>query len=154
MTIKTTPIKLVLASLLALALLMTAELAAAEQFVEDKDYVVHYSAFTSTLLTPEVASAYGLMRSRQRGIINIAVQRKQPGGSPKAVMAQLVGFTGQLGGSEIPLDFKVVEEGDAIYYLAEFRVHDGDELNFDIKVKPTPETVPLKISFSQSFYAD
>ncbi|MGB1062518.1 MAG: DUF4426 domain-containing protein, partial [Ketobacter sp.] len=69
MTIKITHIRIILASLLALALLLTAELAAAEQFIEDKDYVVHYSAFTSTLLTPEVASAYGLMRSRQRGIV-------------------------------------------------------------------------------------
>lgn len=139
---------------LALVLLLTAQLAAAEQFVEDKNYVVHYSAFNSTLLTPEVANANGLMRSRQRGIVNIAVQRKQPGGRPKAVMAQLEGYTGQMGGSEIPLDFQVVEEGDAIYYLAEFRFHDGDKLNFDIKVKPTPEAAPLKISFSQSFFAD
>lgn len=154
MTIKITHIKIILASLLAVVLLLTAELAAAEQFIEDKDYVVHYSAFTSTLLTPEVASAYGLMRSRQRGIVNISVQRKQPGGHPKSILAQLKGYTGQLGGSEIPLDFQVVEEGDAIYYLAEFRVGDGDKLNFDIKVSPTPESRPLKVSFSQSFFSE
>ena len=154
MTIKITHIRIILASLLALALLLTAELAAAEQFIEDKDYVVHYSAFTSTLLTPEVASAYGLMRSRQRGIVNISVQRKQPGGLTKSVLAQLKGYTGQLGGSEIPLDFQVVEEGDAIYYLAEFRVRDGDKLDFAINVSPTPESAPLKVSFSQRFYSE
>jgi len=157
MTIRITPLKLLLAALLAIALLITSELAAAadgDKFVENKDYVVHYSAFTSTLLTPQVAQAYGLMRSGKRGIINIAVQRKQPDGRTKAVMAQLEGYTGQTGGSEIPLDFKVVEEGDAIYYLAEFRFGDGDKLNFDIKVKPTPETAPLKVSFSQSFFED
>ena len=154
MTRKLTRIRQLLATLPALALLLIAQLATAEQFVEDKDYVVHYSAFTSTLLTPEVAGAYGLMRSRQRGIVNIAVQRKQPGSMPKAVMAQLEGYTGQRGGSEIPLEFQVVEEGDAIYYLAEFKIHDGDKLDFDIKVKPTPQAAPLKVNFNQSFFAD
>lgn len=146
--------KLMLGALLALALLLASELAAAEQFIEDQHYIVHYSAFNATLLTPQVAQAYGLTRSRHRGIINIAVQRKMPDGSNKGVMAQLEGYTGQLGGSEIPLDFQVVEEGDAIYYLAQFLVSDGNTLNFDIKVKPTPEAAPLKVRFSQIFFAD
>ncbi|MVF13664.1 DUF4426 domain-containing protein [Ketobacter sp. MCCC 1A13808] len=150
----TTTLKITLASILAAVLLLATELAAADQYIEDDDYIVHYSAFNSTLLTAEVAEAYGLMRSRQRGLINISVQRKMPGGPPKAVMSQLKGFTGQLGGSEIPLDFKMVEEGRAIYYLAEFLVDEGDKLNFDIQVKPTPDYGSLKLSFSQSFFAD
>ncbi|MEE2730295.1 MAG: DUF4426 domain-containing protein [Pseudomonadota bacterium] len=154
MNLQPRTIKRILTPLTGLFLLLAATLVAAEQLVENKDYVVHYSAFNSTHLTPEVADRYGLMRSRQRGVINIAVQRKQPGGTPKAVMAQLEGFTGQRGGSEIPLQFQVVEEGDAIYYLAEFRIHDGDQLDFDIKVKPTPEVPQLKVSFSQEFYTD
>ena len=52
------------------------------------------------------------------------------------------------------LSFQVVEEGDAIYYLAEFRVRDGDKLDFAINVSPTPESAPLKVSFSQSFYSE
>lgn len=154
MNIRTPSSRFLSRLLLILTLLITCRLAVAEQFVEDNNYVVHYSAFTSTLLTPQVADAYGLMRSRQRGIINIAVQRKQSGSQPKAVMAQLKGFTGQMGGSEIPLNFQLVQEGDAIYYLAEFRFGDGDKLNFDITVKPTPEAAPLKIRFSQHFYSD
>ena len=153
-TIRMTRFKILIGTLLAIALLVTADLAAAEQLVEDQHYVVHYSAFNSTHLTPEVAQAYGLMRSRHRGVVNIAVQRKMPGGSNKAVMAQLTGYTGQLGGSEIPLDFQMVEEGDAIYYLAQFLTSDGGKLNFDIKVKPTPEASPLKVSFEQSFFVD
>jgi hypothetical protein len=146
--------KTLLTLLISLALFCASPLASAEQFVENDDYVVHYSAFNSTMIQPNVADAYGLMRSRTRGILNISVQRKQPTGLPKAVMAQLKGFTGQLGGSEIPLDFQLVQEGDAIYYLAEFRFGDGDKLDFDISIKPTPQAEPLKIRFSQSFFAD
>lgn len=126
----------------------------AEKFVEDDQYVVHYNAFNSTILKPEVAKAYDLMRSRQRAIMNIAVQRKMPDGSRKAVMAQLQGYTGALGGSERPLDFKVVTEGDAIYYLAEFLIGNGEKLNFDIKVTPTPGSAPIRIAFSQEFFQD
>lgn len=136
------------------ALLLISQLSLAEQFIENSDYIVHYSAFNSTLVTPEVAKAYDLKRSRQRGLVNISVQRKNPTGMPKAIMAQLKGYTGQLGGSEIPLDFKVITEGDAIYYLAEFLVRDGETLNFDIKISPTPEAAPLKVKFSQTFYSD
>lgn len=147
-------VKIILRSLLAISLLLTAELAAAEQFIEDKNYIVHYSAFNSTLVTPEVAKAYDLKRSRQRGLVNISVMRKMPDGSHKAVLAQLKGYTGQLGGSEIPLDFQVVEEGEAIYYLAQFQLRSGNNLNFDIKVKPTPEHPGLKVSFAQRFFED
>lgn len=139
---------------LSLLLLLCGWNVRAEQFVEDDAYVVHYSAFNSTMLQPEVAKAYDLMRSRQRAVMNIAVQRKMPDGSRKAVMAQLKGYTGALGGSERPLDFKVVTEGDAIYYLAEFLIGNGEKLNFDIVVQPTPEASPIKVSFTQEFFQD
>lgn len=139
---------------LSLLLLLCGWNARAEQFVEDDAYVVHYSAFNSTMLQPEVAKAYDLMRSRQRAVMNIAVQRKMPDGSRKAVMAQLKGYTGALGGSERPLDFKMVSEGDAIYYLAEFLIGNGEKLNFDIVVQPTPEASPIKVSFTQEFFQD
>ena len=141
--------------LLSLFLLVLASASArAEQFVEDDQYVVHYSAFNSSMLTPEVAKAYDLMRSRQRAVMNVAVQKKMPDGSRKAVMAQLQGYTGALGGSERPLDFKVVTEGDAIYYLAEFLIGNGEKLNFDIKVSPAPDRAPIKVAFSQEFFQD
>ena len=151
MTIKA---KYLFGLLLAMSLLLTANMVEAEQYIEDKQYVVHYNALSSILIKPEIAKAYGLQRSRQRGLVNISVQRKMPDGSTKAVMSQLKGYTGQLGGSEIPLDFKLVTEGDAIYYLAQFPTREGDQLDFDIKVRPTPEHAPLKLSFSQAFFSD
>jgi len=147
--------KTITSLLLSMFLLALCSFSQAEQFVEDDQYVVHYSAFNSSMLTPDVAKTYDLMRSRQRAIMNISVQKKMPGGAtPKAVMAQLEGYTGALGGSERQLDFKVITEGDAIYYLAEFLIGNGEKLNFDIKVKPTPDHTPIKVSFSQEFFQD
>ena len=59
-----------------LALLMTLPLRA-EQMKELGPWQVHYNAFNSSFLTPEVAKTYSLERSRYNGIINIAVQDKQ-----------------------------------------------------------------------------
>lgn len=126
----------------------------AEQFVENDQYQVYYSAFNSSMLTPEIAKAHDLMRSRQRAVMNISVLKKMPDGSKKSVMTQVSGYAAALGGSERPLDFKMVTEGDAIYYLAEFLVGNGEKLNFDIKVKPTPESPEIKVTFSQEFFQD
>ena len=70
-----------------LALLITLPLKA-EQMKELGPWQVHYSAFNSSFLTPEVAKAYGLERSRYNAIINIAVQDKR-------AKAQAVGITGE-----------------------------------------------------------
>ena len=86
--------------------------------------------------------------------MNVSVQRKMPDGTSKAVMSQLEGYTGALGGSERPLNFKMVSDGSAIYYLAEFLIGNGEKLNFDIKVKPTPEYAPIKVEFSQDFFTE
>ena len=92
-----------------LALLMTLPLRA-EQMQELGPWKVHYSAFNSSFLTPEVARTYGLERSRYNGIVNIAVQNKQG-------VAQAVGISGEarnLTGTLRPLNFQEVKEGNAI----------------------------------------
>lgn len=128
--------------------------AQADKFVEDEQYVVHYNAFNSTLLKPEVAKANDLLRSRQRAIMNVTVQKKMASGMPKAVTAQVSGYTGAMGGSERTLDFRMVTEGEAIYYLAEFLIGNGETLHFNVTVKPTPEHPPIKINFNQQFFQD
>jgi hypothetical protein len=37
------------------------------------DVTVHYSAFTSSMLQPDIAAATGLVRSKNQGVLNIAV---------------------------------------------------------------------------------
>ncbi len=138
----------------SLILTATAGLAQAEQLRENDEYIVYYSALNSIIIQPDIAKAYGLQRSRQRGLLNISVQRKMPDGSNKPVMSQLKGYASHLSGSEIPLEFNLVTEGKAIYYLAQFPIRNGDELRFDIVAKPTPDADPIKIRFSQDFYTE
>ena len=126
----------------------------AEQKIEDDNYIVHYSAINTTMLTPEVAKASGITRSRKRGMLNIAVQKKQKGNKIEGVLAQLNGNVRNLIGQQRTLDFNVITEGSAIYYLAEFFLDDGERLSFEINVQPTPQYRGLKVSFDQTFFID
>lgn len=130
-----------------LALLMTLPLKA-EQMKELGPWLVHYNAFNSSFLTPEVAKAYGLERSRYNAIINIAVQDKQK-------VAQAVGITGEaknLTGTIRTLSFQEVKEGDAIYYLATLPYRNEDTYQFTLKIMGGVQQQNL--SFQQTFYVD
>lgn len=126
----------------------------AEQKIEDDNYIVHYSAINTTMLTPEVAKASGITRSRKRGMLNIAVQKKQKSGKTEGVLSQLNGNVRNLIGQQRTLDFNVITEGSAIYYLAEFFIDNGERLSFEINVQPTPQYRGLKVSFDQTFFID
>ena len=126
----------------------------AEQKIEDDNYIVHYSAINTTMLTAEVAKASGITRSRKRGMLNIAVQKKQKSGKIEGVLAQLNGNVSNLIGQQRTLEFNVITEGAAIYYLAEFFLDDGERLSFSINVQPTPQYRGLRVSFDQTFFID
>ena len=130
-----------------LALLMTLPLRA-EQMKELGPWQVHYNAFTSSFLTPEVAKTYGLERSRYNGIINIAVQDKQG----KAQAVSVTGEAKNLTGTIRNLSFQEVKEGDAIYYLATLPYRNEDTYQFTLKIMGGGQQQIL--TFQQTFYVD
>ncbi|MFB2831217.1 DUF4426 domain-containing protein [Aeromonas jandaei] len=130
-----------------LALLMTLPLRA-EQMKELGPWQVHYNAFNSSFLTPEVAKTYGLERSRYNGIINIAVQDKQG----KAQAVSVIGEAKNLTGTIRNLSFQEVKEGDAIYYLATLPYRNEDTYQFTMKIMGGGQQQIL--TFQQTFYID
>ncbi|MBL0626887.1 DUF4426 domain-containing protein [Aeromonas jandaei] len=130
-----------------LALLMTLPLRA-EQMKELGPWQVHYNAFNSSFLPPEVAKTYGLERSRYNGIINIAVQDKQG----KAQAVSVTGEAKNLTGTIRNLSFQEVKEGDAIYYLATLPYRNEDTYQFTLKIMGGGQQQIL--TFQQTFYVD
>jgi len=125
----------------------------AEQVEEFGDYRVHYNAFVSTLLTPEIAKAYDLTRSRYHAVINITVQKIQDG-SYKPFSAKVAGTATNLYGKQRSLDMKKVTERDAIYYLGELPFSNEETLTFDIQVIPEGETIAHNLRFKKQFFVD
>lgn len=117
------------------------------------NYVIHYNAFRSDTLTPEIAKAYSLTRRNNRMVVNITVQKKN-GDVTKPVKAKISGFASNLTGQIKDLKFKEIHDGEAIYYLAQSQVSNRETLKFDITATPAGEKLVAKVNFKQQFYTD
>jgi hypothetical protein len=117
------------------------------------DVQVHYSALSTTSLSPEVARQYAIIRSAGRGLLNIAVLRGTQTGLQRAIPAAIAGAATNLAGQRQILSLREVREGEAIYYLAEPRIDDGETLEFELAVTPDGESSPIEIRFRQQFFA-
>ncbi|MEO1888917.1 MAG: DUF4426 domain-containing protein [Cycloclasticus sp.] len=119
------------------------------------EYIVYYNAFTADTLPPQMASAYGILRSKYKGVLNLSIQKKQnPGKLPQPVNAKVEIEAFNLVGQLKSLDSRRVTEGQAIYYISEFRVSNMERITFSISLKPEGEIRPLEFKFTQQFYID
>lgn len=140
-------------ALMASALL----LAPAVQAENSQDFgntVVHFNAFSSTILSPQVAKAYGITRSGSRALVNIAVlgKKMETTGVPQA--SKVEGTGTNLNGQVKNLTFREIREDGAIYYLSELRVNNEDTIRFDIRVTPDGASEPLVVKFNKQFFVD
>ncbi|OYQ11783.1 homoserine acetyltransferase [Pseudomonas mandelii] len=94
------------------------------------DVTVHYNTFNSTFLTPDIAKAAELTRSKNQGVINVSVIKEG-----KPLMAQVSGTVKDLTSQSVPLKFKQITEQGAIYYIAQFPVDQQEIRTFEIKVQ-------------------
>ncbi|MBT8120504.1 MAG: DUF4426 domain-containing protein [Gammaproteobacteria bacterium] len=124
----------------------------AENSKEFGDYVVHYNAFRSDTISPEVAKQHGLARANNRVLINIALLKKVLNTTGKPTAAKVSGHASNLTGQLKQLEFKEITEGNAIYYLAETKISDGEFLKFDLKIIPEGETRAARLQFDKRFF--
>lgn len=139
-------------SALILAVSLVSPLVQAEQSKEIGQLEVHYIAFPSTFITPEIASQYQISRSAYNGLINITVLDKMQNGKP-AITGILQGRVRNLLGNSNTLNFREIKEGDAVYYIAEFRISDQETYIFDIDINAEGNRSG-KLTFNQKFYVD
>jgi hypothetical protein len=140
--------------LLLLPLLGVGFPATAESSKEFGDYVIHYNAFRSDALTPEVAKTYELTRRNNRVIVNIAVLKKIMNTTGKPTAAVVEGHASNLVGQLKGLEFREIKEGTAIYYLAETKISDGEFLKFELNITPEGEPQPARLRFDKRFFTD
>lgn len=112
------------------------------------DLDVHYSAFNSSFLQPEVAAAAGLSRGKQQGVLNISVFKA---GHP--AVAVVSGEMRNLLGQTHSLRFKQVTEGEAIYYLAQFPIEQQEVLRFSISIQADGGNTH-SLDFNQELFPD
>lgn len=126
--------------------------AMAEQSSTFGDYTVHYSAFTTEILTPEVAKAYGISRSKSRALLNISVLKKVMGTTGQPVRAKVQATATNLSSQLRRLEVRELIDAGAIYYIAETAVADGETLKFSITVTPEDGSAATTVTFDQQFF--
>ena len=134
------------------ALALISVVSFAEQKQVFGDYEVHYIGLTSSELDKEVARLYGIPRSRTLGYLSISVLKKGISEMPVAWNAELNGTLSNLVGQQKTLEFKRIQETNALYFYTTFETLDDNMYRFNIKVKPEGQAREYDLKFSQRFY--
>jgi len=115
------------------------------------DDTVHFSVLNTSFLSPQIARSYGIVRGKNKFLINIAV-RRQAGLSSVALRAQASGSQSDLI-HRTPLEFREIIEQDAIYYIAEFAISNDERRDFRLQI--TVDDKPsYDIQFNKMLYVD
>ncbi len=112
---------------------------------------IHYNALTTDELSPEVARAYKIERSKTRGLVTLSVLKKNKVGVLTPVPARLTMYVTNLNQQLANITLREIREGTAVYYLGDFRVAPPDTLKFTTTVEVAGEP-KNEMSFTQKFY--
>lgn len=134
----------------AIILMSPMALAQDEYQLSFANYTVHYNAFPSEFLEPQVSKTVGIKRSASRGVLAIAVKEKL-GNTSRSVKADINGTATNLIGQIRKLDMIEVKDGDVVYYLGQFTVAHDEMLRFNIGVLPAGDNVRKQFTFSHQF---
>ena len=140
--------------LLMIFSLLLVPTAGAEQSQTFGNYTVHYSAFTTDYLTPEVAKLYKIPRSKNRALVNISVLKNDDGLLGKPVKAKIEGAAKNLSEQLRELNIREINSDGAVYYIAETHINDQETLKYNFLITPEGESTPYELDFQQQFYTD
>ena len=124
----------------------------AEQAMDFGRYKVHYSALQTSFLSPKVSRDYGIGRSRNRIMVNIAVQEKVGPNKTKPIIATVKVTATNLTGQLKNIKMRPIHDRDVIYYIGELNVAHGETLNFHVEVTPENSKQTLTFNFRQQFF--
>lgn len=119
--------------------------------VEFDRYVVHYTVLSTHYLSPEVARAYNLRRSRSRALVNVVIMERD-GDTLQPVSGQVSGETVNLYRQVRLLRFREIRDGNAFYHLAEVRVRPGEVMDFDLNVQAEGDDEVIPLRFRRAFH--
>lgn len=136
----------------ALALVLAAAAALAENATRVDGYTIHHNAFLTSELSPEMATRYGIRRSPNRAMINISIIKEKPGTTGEPVRARVEVTASNLRGQVRTIPLREVREEKAVYYLGEFLVENQEQVTFNITVRPEGSDRIFHATLEQQFF--
>jgi len=131
-------------------LLLAAGPALAERSQAFGAVTVHYNAITTDTLTPDVARAYDITRSKYRGLLTVSVLKPNKLGMVQPVPAKIKAYAVNLSEQLRNISMREIREGTAIYYIGEFSVAPQEVLRFTVDVTAEGQKEANKLEFQQS----
>lgn len=140
---------IIVLALLALAVLFGAP-AAAQQSQQFGDYEVHYNTLNTNMLSPDIASVYGIQRAGTQAMLNVTVLDTE---SREPMEARISATATNLTGQRREIELRKITDQGAIYYIGQFRIHDEEMLNFNVRIQPEDhQGAPFTMTFRQQFF--
>lgn len=113
-------------------------------------FELHYSVVNTTFLEPSVAATYNITRGEKRAILNLAVrQHTDTGTEPRTMLIK--GRTWDLIQNQ-DLEFQEIREGQAIYYIAEFKFINEEWRFFEVDFRPEGADQSYTYKFKHQLY--
>lgn len=116
-------------------------------------HVIRVNALTTDQLDPDVASGYGITRSKSRVLLNIVISENTDHGTRPA-RAELQVVAKNLSNQVKDIAMREITSGEAIYYVGEVGVSDGETLVFNIDFTPPGADTPHKLSYHEQFFTE
>jgi hypothetical protein len=114
-------------------------------------FELHYSVVNTTFLDPKIAANYGITRGEKRAILNLAVREHLAGGGTEARTMLLEGRTWDLIQNQF-LQFEEIREGEAIYYIAQFKFINEEWRFFEMDFRPEGADQTYTFKFKHQLY--
>lgn len=118
------------------------------------EYKVLWSVLPSTFLAPEIAKANKLHRSNGIGIVNISIMKENEDGSMSPVSGQVEGEVSNDVQQVNFLAFRRIQEGDSVYFIAEYQYSSAELMTFNITARPTGHQQDLAVRFAHTLFSD
>jgi len=125
-----------------------------QKIYDDGEYIIHFNGLNSDFISPEIARTYNINRSKNRGLVNVAVHKKNADGSKSSIKAELNPTVANLTGQLKKVDWRLIEEQDAVYYIGLVGVANGETLIFDLNLIPEGKTNNIPVRFQHRFFSD
>lgn len=129
-------------------------LPATESSKDFGDYIVYFNSMNTDQLTPDVAADYGIVRSKNRALLNVSIHRKQPNGPSVAVEGTVTASAVNLMGQLKDMTLRKIPEGEAIYYIGELAVNNGEVVIYTVDITPANEPQRLTLRFQKQFFVE
>ncbi|MGI9329987.1 MAG: DUF4426 domain-containing protein, partial [Gammaproteobacteria bacterium] len=118
------------------------------------NYVLHFNALTTDQLTPAVAKQYGIVRSKNRAMLNVSIVRKDEGTTGQSVPGNVSASASNLTGQQKNLQLREIKSAGAVYYIGDVDIANRETLVFNVSATPENEGDEFSVRFTRQFFSD